>query len=137
MSWDCPVFPIDAKNSVGFLVQFFLSYAPLVGDSLQSTPNNSDETYMFMCLGRAGRFKPWFKPYFNIFCTNNFGLCHKVCCLFFMFWWANFFLFFFENLASDLKGICLGHTFILKWILCQKGCYHIVAPSCKFLAQEG
>ena len=33
MSWDCPVFPIDAKNSIGFLVQFFLSYAPLVGDS--------------------------------------------------------------------------------------------------------
>ena len=34
MSWDCPVFPIDAKNSIGFLVQFFLSYAPLVGDSV-------------------------------------------------------------------------------------------------------
>ena len=33
MSWDCPVFPIDAKNSIDFLVQFFLSYAPLVGDS--------------------------------------------------------------------------------------------------------
>ena len=34
MSWDCPVFPIDAKNSIGFLVQFFLSYTPLVGDSV-------------------------------------------------------------------------------------------------------
>ena len=34
MSWDCPVFPIDAKNGINFLVQFFLSYAPLVGDSV-------------------------------------------------------------------------------------------------------
>ena len=37
MSWDCPVFPIDAKNSIGFLVQFFLSYAPLVGDSVKGS----------------------------------------------------------------------------------------------------
>ena len=39
MSWDCPVFPIDAKNSIGFLVQFFLSYAPLVGDSVYALWN--------------------------------------------------------------------------------------------------
>jgi hypothetical protein len=33
MSWDNPVSPIDAKNSIGFLVQFFLGYPGLLGDS--------------------------------------------------------------------------------------------------------
>ena len=35
MSWVNPVFPIDAKNSIGFFVQFFLSQPGLVGDSVQ------------------------------------------------------------------------------------------------------
>ena len=36
MSWVNPVFPIDAKNSIGFFVQFFLSQPGLVGDSVQT-----------------------------------------------------------------------------------------------------
>ena len=34
MSWVNPVFPIDTENSIGFIVQFFLGQAPLVGDSV-------------------------------------------------------------------------------------------------------
>ena len=33
MSWDNPVFPKAAKNSIGFLVPFFLSYPRVVGGS--------------------------------------------------------------------------------------------------------
>ena len=39
MSWVNPVFPIDAKNSIGFFVQFFLGQLGLVGDS--DNPNFS------------------------------------------------------------------------------------------------
>ena len=36
MSWDNPVSPIDAKNSIGFFVQFFFLGEPgIVGDSAQ------------------------------------------------------------------------------------------------------
>ena len=34
MSWDNPVSPIDAKNSIGFFVQFFLGQPGLLGDSV-------------------------------------------------------------------------------------------------------
>ena len=33
MSWDNPVCPIDAKNSIGFFVVFFLGQPGLLGDS--------------------------------------------------------------------------------------------------------
>ena len=33
MSWDNPVSPIDAKNSIGFFVSFFLGQPGLLGDS--------------------------------------------------------------------------------------------------------
>ena len=35
MSWDNPISPIDAKNSIVFFVQFFLGQPGLVGDSVQ------------------------------------------------------------------------------------------------------
>ena len=38
MSWDDPVFPRAAKNSIGFFVQFFLSYPTVVGGSVQGVP---------------------------------------------------------------------------------------------------
>ena len=31
MSWDNPVFPRAAKNTIGFFVQFFLSYVTVAG----------------------------------------------------------------------------------------------------------
>ena len=34
MSWDNPIFPRAAKNSIGFLVPFFLSYPRVVGGSV-------------------------------------------------------------------------------------------------------
>ena len=34
MSWDDPIFPRAAKNSIGFFVQFFLSYPTVVGGSV-------------------------------------------------------------------------------------------------------
>ena len=37
MSWVNPVFPIDTENSIGFIVQFFLGLAQLVGDSARSS----------------------------------------------------------------------------------------------------
>ena len=35
MSWDNPIFPMDAKNSIGFFVPFFLGWPGLVGDSVE------------------------------------------------------------------------------------------------------
>ena len=35
MSWDNPVFPKAAKNSIGFFVPFFLSYPWVVGGSVK------------------------------------------------------------------------------------------------------
>ena len=32
MSWDNPVSPIDAKNSIGFFLQFFGGWPELLGD---------------------------------------------------------------------------------------------------------
>ena len=36
VSWDNPVSPIDAKNSIGFFVQLFLGQPGALGDSVYS-----------------------------------------------------------------------------------------------------
>ena len=49
MSWDNPVFPKAAKNSIGFLVPFFLSYPRVVGGSGQGLMDKNSH----MCMKKT------------------------------------------------------------------------------------
>ena len=61
MSWDNPVSPIDAKNSIGFFVQFLLGQPGLLGDSVYAYL-----LYDFLLI--ASLYK------LNDSMTNNFNL---------------------------------------------------------------